>query len=318
MRSAESPEGSKSAADPRRESLAERDDRNIAELLQELRVVSLGVQVLFGFLLSLPFTARFSRLDTGQRDLYLASLVLSAVAVVLLLGPVAYHRIVFRSGLKESLVKYTNIMAILGLVAVGAAVLTAVLLVTGVVAGMASGAVITAVIACVLVSVWFAWPLGRRGGELSPSQLRPGGVPLVRCFGSGISHAQRRRDVLDRLFLRRGYLIPFLPVGRSDLVGHGEDEVPVVVALLDGRLVFQQRRRVAQTVDPLIPELLGIVNFPALHARLLRHDLVEKLTLAVLGTRLGVDLRHRHRLPEHSSVRRRDDEQARGRWPLEH
>src|ERR1700722_8474349 len=100
-----------------------------------------------------------------------------------------------------------------------------------------------------------------------------------RMSGSGITRAQRRRDVLDRLFLRRAYLLPFLPVGRSDLVGHGEHEAPVVIALLDGRLVFQQRRHVAQTVDPLIPELLGIVNFPALHARLLRHDLVERPTL---------------------------------------
>jgi hypothetical protein len=72
--------------------LIPRDDRNLAELLQELRVAGLGVQVLFGFLLSLPFTNRFTRLSQGQRDLYLASLVLAAVATALLLGPVAYHR----------------------------------------------------------------------------------------------------------------------------------------------------------------------------------------------------------------------------------
>src|SRR5579875_3163153 len=96
--------------DRQRESLAQRDDRNLAELIQELRVVSLGVQVLFGFLLSLPFTVRFDRLSPGRRDLYLASLVLSAVATVLLLGPVAYHRLVFRRGLKEYLVRYANVM----------------------------------------------------------------------------------------------------------------------------------------------------------------------------------------------------------------
>ena len=86
-------QGSGAASDPRPESVAERDDRNLAELIQELRVVSLGVQVLFGFLLSLPFTVRFVGLNGAQRDLYLASLVLSAVATVLLLGPVAYHRV---------------------------------------------------------------------------------------------------------------------------------------------------------------------------------------------------------------------------------
>src|ERR1700761_5722498 len=123
------------ASDARPESVAERDDRNLAELIQELRVVSLGVQVLFGFLLSLPFTVRFASLSGAQRGLYLASLVLSAVATVLLLGPVAYHRLVFRRGLKEPLVRYANLMAGLGLAAVGGAVLTAVLMVTSYVAG---------------------------------------------------------------------------------------------------------------------------------------------------------------------------------------
>jgi hypothetical protein len=63
--------------DPRQESRAQRDDRNLGELLQELRVAGLGVQVLFGFLLSLPFTNRFTRLSPGQPDLYLVSLVLA-------------------------------------------------------------------------------------------------------------------------------------------------------------------------------------------------------------------------------------------------
>ena len=94
--------------DPRRESVAQRADRNIAELVQELRVVGLGVQVLFGFLLSLPFTMRFTKLDGAQRDLYLTSLVLAAVATTLLIGPVAYHRLVFRRGMKEQLVRFAN------------------------------------------------------------------------------------------------------------------------------------------------------------------------------------------------------------------
>jgi hypothetical protein len=170
MRSAGFPEqreGSETVPDARQESLAERDDRNLAELIQELRVVSLGVQVLFGFLLSLPFTVRFSRLGTGQRDLYLASLVLSATATVLLLGPVAYHRLVFRQGLKELLVKYANAMAILGLASVGAAVLAAVLLVTSVVAGVLPATLITAAMACVLAGLWLVLPLTRRGEKLA-------------------------------------------------------------------------------------------------------------------------------------------------------
>jgi hypothetical protein len=159
-------EESRPAPDPRRETLAERDDRNLAELVQELRVISLGVQVLFGFLLSLPFTVRFDRLGTGQRDLYLSSLVLSAAAIALLLGPVAYHRMVFRRGLKEPVVRYANVIAVLGLAVVGAAMLAAVLLVTSVVAGWAVGAPMTAVLACALAGLWFAVPLARRGGQL--------------------------------------------------------------------------------------------------------------------------------------------------------
>ena len=81
------------APDRRDETQAERDDRNLAELLQELRVAGLGVQVLFGFLLSLPFTTVFKQLDGSDRDLYLACLLLAAVATALLLGPVAYHRL---------------------------------------------------------------------------------------------------------------------------------------------------------------------------------------------------------------------------------
>jgi MFS family permease len=146
----------------RKESEAQRDDRNLAELIQELRVASLGVQVLFGFLLSLPFTVRFAALTGVQRDLYLASLVLSAVATALLLGPVAYHRLLFRRGQKERLVWFANWMAILGLASVGCAVLLAVLLVTSYVAGALPGALITVLVACAIAVLWFALPLTRR------------------------------------------------------------------------------------------------------------------------------------------------------------
>src|SRR6202047_3799442 len=101
--------------DPRNESEAQRDDRNLLELPQELRVAGLGVQVLFGFLLSLPFTNRFSKLGHGERGQYIASLILAAVSTALLLGPVAYHRLVFRQRQKERLVRAGNVMAICGL-----------------------------------------------------------------------------------------------------------------------------------------------------------------------------------------------------------
>src|SRR5580704_3592650 len=148
--------------DDRDESEAERDDRNLAELLQELRVAGLGVQVLFGFLLSLPFTNRFTHLSPGQRNLYLATLVLAAVATALLLGPVAYHRLVFRQGQKERLVRAANVMAIAGLGTVGLAVSAAVLLVTDYVSSGLTAGLITAFVTIVFAGLWFAFPLAHR------------------------------------------------------------------------------------------------------------------------------------------------------------
>lgn len=148
--------------DPRDESTAERDDRNLGELLQELRVAGLGVQVLFGFLLSLPFTNRFTRLSSGERGLYLATLVLAAVATALLLGPVAYHRLVFRQGQKERLVRAANAMAVAGLAVVGLAISAAVLLVTGFVTSGLPAIVITVLVTLLFGLLWFAFPLAHR------------------------------------------------------------------------------------------------------------------------------------------------------------
>jgi hypothetical protein len=148
--------------DPRDESVAERDDRNLAELLQELRVAGLGVQVLFGFLLSLPFTTRFERLSHGQRQLYVASLMLAALSTALLLGPVAYHRLVFRRHQKERLVRAANVMAICGLATVGLAISAAVLLVTGYVEHGLPAVLLSACTVLLFGGLWFALPLVRR------------------------------------------------------------------------------------------------------------------------------------------------------------
>ena len=144
------------------ETEAERDDRNLIELLQELRVAGLGVQVLFGFLLALPFSTRFVQLSHPQRGLYVLSLVLAAISTALLLGPVAYHRLVFRQHQKEQLVKDANIMAVLGLAAVGLAVSAAVLLVLSYVEKGLPAVLITAFIVCLFAGLWFGLPLARR------------------------------------------------------------------------------------------------------------------------------------------------------------
>jgi hypothetical protein len=132
------------------------------ELLQELRVAGLGVQVLFGFLLSLPFTNRFAELNHPQRGLYVVSLLLAATSTALLLAPVAYHRLVFRQHRKEQLIKDANMMAILGLASVGLAISAAVLLVLSYVAKGLPAVIITAGVVCMFAALWFALPFARR------------------------------------------------------------------------------------------------------------------------------------------------------------
>jgi Family of unknown function (DUF6328) len=148
--------------DPRNESPEERDDRNLAEILQELRVAGLGVQVLFGFLLAIPFTQKFSRLNGTQRDLYLTALLLAAVATALLVAPVAYHRLLFRRGQKERLVRAANVLAIFGLVTVALAISAAVALVTSYVAGGLLATLISVLVLCAFAGLWFALPLSHR------------------------------------------------------------------------------------------------------------------------------------------------------------
>jgi O-antigen/teichoic acid export membrane protein len=142
----------------RRETEAERIDRNIGELLQELRVAGLGVQVLFGFLLALPFTDMFSSLDPEQRRLYVAVLLLAALATALLTAPVAYHRIVFRRHKKHDLLRFANTVALAGLVCVALAISGAVLLVVSVVYDGLVAAIIAAIVAGAYFVLWYVVP----------------------------------------------------------------------------------------------------------------------------------------------------------------
>jgi hypothetical protein len=158
------------------ETEAERDDRNLADLLQELRVAGLGIQVIFGYLLALPFTSKFSALGPGQRTLYVATLVLAAVATALLVGPVAYHRVVFRRHLKRHLVGAANVMAILGLATVGLTVSAAVLLVVSYVVHGAPAVIIGVFVICLFAGLWFVYPLTRHWD----SRPEPPGTPPDR------------------------------------------------------------------------------------------------------------------------------------------
>ncbi|MFI6629218.1 DUF6328 family protein [Nonomuraea fuscirosea] len=99
------------------ESDQERADRNFVELLQGARVAVTGVQVLFAFLLTVPFSTGFARMDQADRWLYFAALLSAAVASICYIAPTAQHRVLFRQGRKETLVRRSNLYGIAGALA---------------------------------------------------------------------------------------------------------------------------------------------------------------------------------------------------------
>src|SRR3712207_207853 len=93
----------------------DRGAREVVELLQELRIVLPGVQVLFAFLLTVPFAARFAELTDAQRYVFFATLLCTAAATALLIAPTAQHRLLFRKGAREHRIRTGNVLTILGL-----------------------------------------------------------------------------------------------------------------------------------------------------------------------------------------------------------
>lgn len=155
--------------DGRDETKSERLDRNFDELLQELRVAQTGVQILFAFLLTLPFTSRFPEVTEFQRDVYLATLLCSAAATALLIAPVSFHRIVFRMRLKGELVTVANRMAIGGLFLLLLSVVGGVLLITDVVLGAIPTLALTAAVTVWFVLFWSVVPLVSAAGTTARS-----------------------------------------------------------------------------------------------------------------------------------------------------
>lgn len=153
----ESPAGS-----GRQETEEERLDRNLDELLGELRVALPGVQVLFAFLLVVPFNPRFADLTSGQRHLYLVSLLFAGVASALLIAPAAHHRLTFRLQDKPFMVPMANRLAIMGLGCLAVAMTTAIALVTDFVFEAVTALAVASAIAIVFLVLWYAMPLRRR------------------------------------------------------------------------------------------------------------------------------------------------------------
>jgi Family of unknown function (DUF6328) len=155
----------------RRETKFERADRNLGELLQELRVALPGVQILFAFLLTVPFAQGFTRLNGDQRDLYFGVLMATALSTALLIAPTANHRLLFRQRDKEHLVTISNRLAIAGLMVLAVAITGAVLLIADLIFTGAQVWIYTVVTALLFIVLWVVLPLLRRR-ELSASERR--------------------------------------------------------------------------------------------------------------------------------------------------
>ncbi len=158
----EHPEAQKHWDADRDETEAERLDRNWSSLLQELRVTQTGVQLLTGFLLTLPFQQRFTVLDTSMRYVYLVTVACSIGATVLLIAPVGMHRVLFRRHRLGAIVSVSHACAIAGLVLLGAALTGVAVVIFDTVIGRTGAWIAGACTLAALVAFWFVVPLPLR------------------------------------------------------------------------------------------------------------------------------------------------------------
>ena len=144
------------------ESRKERIDRELIELLNELRVALPGVQFLFAFLLIVPFQQKVAQTTDFQRGVYFVALAAAALATALMIAPAAQHRILFRQHDKEALLRRSNVSAIAGLLALGLAICSALLLVVDVLFSLTLALVTAGALAVLLGWWWLAVPLWHR------------------------------------------------------------------------------------------------------------------------------------------------------------
>jgi O-antigen/teichoic acid export membrane protein len=155
-------EGERNTEGERNESPLERLDRNTVELLNELRVAGTGIQVLFAFLLIVPFNAGWRRVSSFERYDYFVTLLCVAIAATLLIAPSVHHRLLFRRGEKEYLVSISNRFLIVASVFLSVGLTGILVLITDFLFGGAAAAVVGTLTALFLATVWFAIPLQRR------------------------------------------------------------------------------------------------------------------------------------------------------------
>ncbi|MBQ1020858.1 amine oxidase [Micromonospora sp. D93] len=145
-----------------KETEKQRWQRNFADLLQELRVAQTGVQILFAFLLTLPFSNGFTETTEFQRDVYIVALLAAAAATALIISPVAFHRALFRQGRKPELVRFAHRMATGGLAFMLIAMVSAVLLITDFVLDRPIAFVLSSLAGIWFLAFWVALPFARR------------------------------------------------------------------------------------------------------------------------------------------------------------
>jgi hypothetical protein len=145
----------------RHETEEERLDRNLQELLQELRVALPGVQVLFAFLLVVPFNQRFPDITNFQQTIYFVTLLLATGATAFLIAPTVHHRVQFRQQDKERIVMTANRFTIVGMALLAAAMTGAILLITDMLYKSTTVTVVAAVVAVMFALLWYAVPLRR-------------------------------------------------------------------------------------------------------------------------------------------------------------
>jgi Kef-type K+ transport system membrane component KefB len=159
------------------ETRGERLDRELMELLQELRVVLPGVQVLLAFLLTAPFQQRFAQLPGSLRNAFFASIVCATLATALLIAPSAHHRLRWRAGEKDRLLRIANREAIWGTVFLAAAIVLALYVITNVLFSPWLAVVTAAVAVAVFAWLWYALPLvGRSSSKEEDEESKPAGA----------------------------------------------------------------------------------------------------------------------------------------------
>lgn len=139
----------------------ERTDRQLIELLTELRVALPGAQVLLGFLLTAPFATRFGKTSSFERHVFFACVLVTAVGALLLMGPSVYHRVRWAEGGKSDVVRVGHALFLMGTGCLGLGMMLAVFVVADVLFGVVSAAVSIALIAPTVVLTWYVLPLSR-------------------------------------------------------------------------------------------------------------------------------------------------------------